>query len=60
MPIEKQTRKQAIKEFCLGCSGGVRAEVRNCSTTTCPLWPYRMGTKQKNTGRDEDAPEKST
>lgn len=58
--VDKLTRKQAIKAKCLDCSGGIRAEIRNCPTTTCPLWPYRMGSEQKDTGRDEDAPEEST
>lgn len=53
----KLTRKQAIKEFCLGCSGGVRAEVRNCVTTACPLWPFRMGSEQKDACKDKEAPE---
>ena len=59
MPEQKQTRKQAIKAKCLDCSGGIRAEVRRCPTTSCPLWPYRMGTEQKGTGEDEAAEEQA-
>lgn len=59
MPEQKQTRKQAIKAKCLDCSGGIRAEVRRCPTTSCPLWPYRMGTEQRDTGEDEVAEEQA-
>lgn len=57
MPAEKQTRKQAIKAKCLDCSGGIRAEIRRCPVTTCPLWLFRMGTEQRSTDTDEEAPE---
>ena len=57
MPTGKQTRKQAIKAKCLDCSGGIRAEIRRCPVTNCPLWPFRMGTEQRSTGTDEEAPE---
>ncbi len=57
MPTEKQTRKTAIKKKCLDCSGGIRAEIRRCPVTSCPLWPFRMGTEQRSTGTDEEAPE---
>ena len=53
MPAEKQTRKQAIKAKCLDCSGGIRAEIRRCPVTNCPLWPFRMGAEIKGTGEDE-------
>ena len=40
--------RKAIRENCVGCMGGAQVpgystEVRNCSTRTCPLWPYRFG-----------------
>lgn len=53
MPEQKQTRKQAIRAKCLDCSGGIRAEVRRCPTTSCPLWPYRMGAELKSNGENE-------
>ena len=31
----------AIKAFCLHCVGYLRAEVTNCSSKGCPLWPHR-------------------
>lgn len=53
MQIEKQTRKQAIKAKCLDCCGGLRAEVRRCPATQCPLWIFRNGTEERNTSADE-------
>lgn len=52
MTEQKQTRKQAIKEKCLDCSGGIRAEVRKCTATGCPLWRFRMGAEIRETGED--------
>lgn len=43
MAGERLTRKQAIREKCIDCSGGNKAEVRRCPATKCALWPYRMG-----------------
>lgn len=37
------TRKRAIRQYCIECSGNNRAEVRRCEITNCPLWIYRMG-----------------
>ena len=33
----------AIKSKCLDCSGGNRAEVRDCLVTNCALFPFREG-----------------
>ena len=38
MPVLK-----AIREKCLDCSGGSRAEVKDCLVRSCPLFPFRMG-----------------
>ena len=51
---EKHSRKKAIREKCIDCCGGVRAEVRRWPATRCPLWPFRMGTEIKETGVDEN------
>ncbi len=32
-----------IREKCLDCCVGQAAEVRRCTATGCPLWPYRLG-----------------
>lgn len=34
---------KAIRANCLMCSGDQPKEVRLCSITYCPLYPYRMG-----------------
>jgi hypothetical protein len=34
---------KAIKQFCYECSGENRAEVKRCSSTDCPLKPFRTG-----------------
>ena len=49
---ERLTRRAAIRAKCLDCSGNNRAEVRRCPVIGCPLWPYRRGTEQKETGED--------
>jgi hypothetical protein len=40
----------AIKVKCLDCSGGSRAEVKQCLVTACALYPFRLG---KNPWRRE-------
>ena len=37
------TRIKAIQRRCLDCSGGSKAEVRNCERVRCDLHPYRLG-----------------
>lgn len=49
---EKRSRKKAVREKCIDCCGGVRAEVRKCPATNCPLWPFRMGAEIRDTGED--------
>ncbi len=34
---------KAIKAKCMDCSCGSFIEVRECTITDCPLYPYRMG-----------------
>jgi Tfp pilus assembly protein PilV len=36
-------RKMAIRHRCVNCSGWSTREVRKCTFTDCPLFPYRMG-----------------
>ena len=40
---EKITRAKAIRLKCLDCCGDAPAEVRSCTITSCPLYPFRMG-----------------
>ena len=35
---------KAIRAKCLDCCCGSRAEVKECLTTACDLYPFRMGT----------------
>jgi hypothetical protein len=37
------TGLQAIRRYCLDCSGASPAEVKACRRRNCPLWPYRLG-----------------
>ena len=48
MPILK-----AIREKCLDCSCGNRAEVKDCLVQGCPLYPFRMGTNPWRTEASE-------
>lgn len=34
---------KAIRAKCVDCCGGYVSEVRKCVSTSCPLWPLRMG-----------------
>jgi len=31
----------AIRAFCLQCTGYVRKDIRDCTAPACPLWAYR-------------------
>ena len=37
----KASPRQAIKAFCLECTGWERNEVRRCTGVACPFWLYR-------------------
>ena len=39
----KRSRSAAIKLMCISCMGGSIAQVKQCKSTTCPLWSYRPG-----------------
>ena len=34
---------KVIRTKCLDCCGNMPSEVRRCVSTSCALWPYRMG-----------------
>jgi hypothetical protein len=36
-----KSRKNAVKAFCLECVCWQKEEVRLCTDTGCPLYPYR-------------------
>lgn len=41
---------KAIRRKCVDCQAGGRKGVRECSITTCPLHPYRMGKNPNRKG----------
>ena len=41
--MSKSSLLQAIRVKCLDCVCQQTKEVRLCTTTYCPLYPYRMG-----------------
>jgi hypothetical protein len=43
---------KAIRAKCVECSGGNRAEVRQCEIEDCPLWPYRLGRRPKKQAKE--------
>lgn len=34
---------KAIRAYCLECVGHQKNEVKRCTITVCPLFPFRMG-----------------
>lgn len=40
---EPKTPLQALRAHCLDCSGFDPGEVRQCTVTRCPSWPFRFG-----------------
>jgi hypothetical protein len=47
MTIQRLTRGEAIRKFCLQCMGGSAYEVRMCTAPACPLFRYRLGNENK-------------
>ena len=43
---------KAIREFCLDCSGDSFSAVKECTTATCPLHPFRFGKNPFRTKRE--------
>jgi hypothetical protein len=43
------TRLKAIKRRCLDCSGGSKADVRDCQHVACDLHPFRFGRNPNRT-----------
>ena len=42
------TPTKSIRVFCIQCMGYTKSEVRKCTAPKCPLYPYRLRRKQKN------------
>ncbi|GAU08410.1 hypothetical protein [Desulfoplanes formicivorans] len=49
MPPERISPIKAIRKTCLLCQGGSRKFVAECPDRTCPLYPYRFGTRPQGT-----------
>lgn len=49
-----KTPIKSIREYCIGCSGGSKCEVRLCPVVNCPLYPYRMGHRPKIDSESEN------
>lgn len=49
------TPLSAIHNFCISCMGEQPRLVKECTTKSCPLWPYRTGhnTNSKRTMTEE-------
>lgn len=50
--MKKLTPVKAIRAKCIDCSNGQNNEIRACQIVKCPLWPYRMGHRPKNTNEN--------
>lgn len=48
--MKKITPLKAIRAKCLDCSGFHPSEVRNCESTECPLFTFRMGRNPNRRG----------
>lgn len=42
-PFKKLTAMKAIRAKCLQCACGQTSEIKECTVTTCALYPFRMG-----------------
>jgi hypothetical protein len=45
--MKRLTPMKAIRAKCLDCTCQQPKEVRLCTVSQCPLWPYRMGKRPK-------------
>jgi hypothetical protein len=39
-----------MREKCIDCCGGNKAEVARCEIQSCALWPFRMGRNPNRAG----------
>ena len=47
------TFRSAIRAFCLECMGWSPEEVKNCTSITCPLFPFRLGHDPSKKGKGQ-------
>lgn len=50
---------KAIRAKCMDCTCNQPKEIRECSITSCALWPYRMG-KRPSKQQLEEEPSQET
>jgi len=48
------TKRKAIRERCVNCSGWNHKQVKNCWAKDCSLYPYRMSEMPKHGSRKRD------
>ena len=41
------SKLNAIRQYCLDCTGGSTEAVRRCGIASCHVWPYRFGRNPK-------------
>jgi hypothetical protein len=41
--LQERSPLRSIREKCIDCCGGNKAEVARCQIQACALWPFRMG-----------------
>lgn len=58
-PQNAKERFAAIKTFCLNCMGDNIYLVTHCTSTFCPLYPYRQTVTDKSTLHDMDIPDET-
>jgi hypothetical protein len=51
---EKMPLASVIRRNCMECANGSEAEVRRCGLSSCPFWPFRMGTNPFAPKQSED------
>lgn len=46
--MAKRTMDQAIRAYCLNCSNQSKKEVELCPMKKCPLYPFRLKSKEQH------------
>ena len=49
---------KAIRAYCVECSCGSTAEIKECPVTKCPLYPFRFGKNPYRQRREMSEEEK--
>lgn len=54
MQNKNLTPIKSIRIKCLDCVCGQKQEVKLCPSNDCPLYPYRLGHRPKNTNSPQN------